>query len=271
MCAWDRIPYLSENVSNAMRQSLELTNSLILERQIQMTAQSKKNEKNRNVIRGWYPSNFKVPKKDDTQPETLETRMKPNWKSTYHTEKVEVSQAGWPSGLGRQTQEIPQSRILVHECVRGFESHSCQKTFWTRWDTAFSRQILLHWNVNSRWQSQAENKKIAISSMADSWAVKKCKKRRYLADTCETRKYAWVWTQIFSNGWHKPFSRVHLGIEKIPNGKATNQNKCVDGNKAEWPSGLRRQAQENPQSRILVHECVRGFESYSCHKTFWTQ
>ena len=27
--------------------------------------------------------------------------------------------------------------------------------------------------------------------------------------------YAWVWTQIFSNGWHKPFSRLHLGIEKF--------------------------------------------------------
>ena len=49
-------------------------------------------------------------------------------------------------------------------------------------------------------------------------------------------------------------------LKNLPNGKATNQkNKCVDGNKAEWASDLRRQAQENPQSRTLVRECVRGF------------
>ena len=68
MCAWVRIELLSENVFNTMRQSLQLTNSLILERQFQMTVQRKRNKKKRNVIRGWYPSNFKVPKKEDTQP-----------------------------------------------------------------------------------------------------------------------------------------------------------------------------------------------------------
>ena len=117
MCAWVRIPYLSENVSNAMRQSIELTNSLILERQFQMTAQSKKKSQRHPWL---IPEQFQSAQKGGYPAETLETRMQPNWKSTYHTEKVEVSQAGWPSGLGRQTQGIPQSRILVHECVRGF-------------------------------------------------------------------------------------------------------------------------------------------------------
>ena len=52
-------------------------------------------------------------------------------------------------------------------------------------------------------------------------------------------------------------------LKKLPNGKAINQKKkCVDGNQAEWPSDLRRQAQENPQSRTMVHECVRGFKSH---------
>ena len=66
------------------------------------------------------PEQFQSAQKGGYPAETLETRMQPNWKSTYHTEKLEVSQAGWPSRLGRQTQGIPQSRILVHECVRGF-------------------------------------------------------------------------------------------------------------------------------------------------------
>ena len=77
---------------------------------------------------------------------------------------VDVKQAGWPSGLRRQTQESTQSRIQVHECLRGFESHSCQKTFWTRWGRAFSWQFLSYWNVNWRWQSKAkENKRLATS------------------------------------------------------------------------------------------------------------
>ena len=48
--------------------------------------------------------------------------------------------------------------------MRGFESYSCQKTFWTRWGRAFSWQILSYWNANSRWQSKAkENKRLATS------------------------------------------------------------------------------------------------------------
>ena len=73
---------------------------------------------------------------------------------------VDGNKAEWPSGLRSQAQENPQSRILVHECARGFESHYCQKTFWTRWGRAFSWQILSYWNINSRWQCKAkENKK----------------------------------------------------------------------------------------------------------------
>ena len=52
VCAWVRIPLLSENVLNTMRQSLQLTNSVILERQFMMTVQSKSKQTTRNVI-GW--------------------------------------------------------------------------------------------------------------------------------------------------------------------------------------------------------------------------
>ena len=52
VCAWVRIPLLSENVLNTTRQSLQLTNSVILERQFKMTVQSKRKQTTRNVI-GW--------------------------------------------------------------------------------------------------------------------------------------------------------------------------------------------------------------------------
>ena len=52
VCAWVRILLLSQNVLNTMRQSLELTNSVILERQFKMTVQSKIKQKNRKVVWG---------------------------------------------------------------------------------------------------------------------------------------------------------------------------------------------------------------------------
>ena len=102
-----------------------------------------------------------------------------NWKN-YPMERPQIqrkkcvdwNKAEWPSGLRSQAQENPQSRILVHECVRGFESHSCQETLSTRWRRAFSWQILSYWNVNSRWQCKAkENKGMATSSVVDNRAV----------------------------------------------------------------------------------------------------
>ena len=127
--------------------------------------------------------------------QTIQQITSMNWKC-HSIEKtqikrkyVDVNQTGCPSGLRRQTQDIPQSRILVHECVRGFESHSCQKTFWTRRGRAFSWQILSYWNVNSRWQCKAkENKKIATSSVVDNRAVwnytKKDTQTRHVKHEC---------------------------------------------------------------------------------------
>ena len=66
-CAWDRIPLLSENVLNTMRQSLQLTNSVILERQFKMTVQRKRKQKTRNVIGRLIAEHFKSAQKKDTR------------------------------------------------------------------------------------------------------------------------------------------------------------------------------------------------------------
>ena len=187
---------------------------------------------------------------------------------------VDGNKAEWPSGLRRQTQESHQSRILAHECVLGFESHSCQKTFWTRWSRAFSRKILSNWNVNWRWQSKAKNKKILTSSVTDSRAVYKCRKRKITSrDMWKTKARVGLNANLFKWMTQTIWQITSLNWKKITQwkGHKSNEKKCVHGNKAEWPSGLRSQAQENPQSRILVHECARGFECHSCQKTFWTR
>ena len=74
-CAWDRIPLLSENVLNTMRQSLQLTNSIILERQFKMTVQSKRKQKTRNVIGRLIADLFKGAQKRGYPAKTWETRL----------------------------------------------------------------------------------------------------------------------------------------------------------------------------------------------------
>ena len=75
VCAWVRIPLLSENVLNTMKQRLQLTNSVILERQFKMTVQSKRKQKTRNVIGRLIAEHFKSAQKRGYPAKTCETRL----------------------------------------------------------------------------------------------------------------------------------------------------------------------------------------------------
>ena len=77
-----------------------------------------------------------------------------------------ISAAGWPSGLRRQTQEIALLSILVHECVRGFESHSCQIFLCflitsndTRKDQIYRRSIMVLQNSKILHKKEAVDRK----------------------------------------------------------------------------------------------------------------
>ena len=75
VCAWVRFPLLSENVLNTMRQSPQLTNSVILERQFKMTVQRKRKQTTRSVI-GWLiAEQFKSAQKRGYPAETCKTRL----------------------------------------------------------------------------------------------------------------------------------------------------------------------------------------------------
>ena len=75
VCAWVRIPLLSENVLITMRQSLQLTNSVILERQFKMTFQSKRKQKTRNVNGRLIVEQFKSAQKREYPAKPCETRL----------------------------------------------------------------------------------------------------------------------------------------------------------------------------------------------------
>ena len=93
VCAWVPIPLLSENVLNTMRQSLQLTNSVLLERQFKMTVQSKRKQTTRNVI-GWLiAEQFKSAQKEDTR-----------WRHVKHDSTrvwIQIFPKRWPKPFSR--------------------------------------------------------------------------------------------------------------------------------------------------------------------------
>ena len=74
LCAWVRTPLLSENVLKTTRQSLQLTNSVILERQFKMTVQSKRKQ-TRNMIGRLIAEQFRSAQKREYPAETCKTRL----------------------------------------------------------------------------------------------------------------------------------------------------------------------------------------------------
>ena len=81
-------------------------------------------------------------------------------------------------------------------------------------------------------QSKRKQKTRNVIGSLTAERFKSAQKRRYQAKTCEKRMYAWVPMQMFWNGWHRTFSRLHLWIENLPNGKATNRKKKMCWRKA---------------------------------------
>ena len=95
--------------------------------------------------------------------------------------------------------------------------------------------------LEPQFKMTVQSKKKQKKSQRHPWLIpeqfQSAQKGGYPDETLETRKYPWVWTQIFSNGWHKPFRRLHLGIEKITQwkGHKSKEKKCVHVNQAGWP------------------------------------
>ena len=167
-----------------MRQSLQLTNSVILERKFKMTVQSKRKQKNRQVVCGGQTNGWKLHKKIPSRDmwntnvrmglkANLYRRMTQTVHQTkslickfYPIEKAHIIQKKCRRKPGRMAErsKAPDSRNSSVEnsgtrVCAWVRIHSCQKTFWTRWGRAFSWQILSYWNVNSRWlQSKRKQK-----------------------------------------------------------------------------------------------------------------
>ena len=204
VCAWVRIPILSENVLNTTRQSLQLTNCVILERQFKMTVQSKRKQTTRNVI-GWLIAEWfkNAQKKEDTQQRHVkhertrglrrksfqmdetnrladyisELKMSLNWKDTDQKEicrrkpdripeRSKAPDSRHPSVENSGTRVCAWVRIqLLSENVLNTTRQSLQLTN----SIILERQFKI--TVQSKKKQAKENKGLATSSVVHSRAV----------------------------------------------------------------------------------------------------
>ena len=243
VCSWLRIPLLSENVLNTMRQSLQLTNSVILERQFKMTVQSKRKQKTRNVIGRLIAEQFKSAQKKDTRRRHVkhdstrgfkgksfqiddtnrladyisELKTSLNWNDTDQKEICRLN-----PGRMAERSKAPNSRNS------SVENSGTQVCAWVRFPLLsenvlntmkqsfqLTNSVILEHQFKMTVQSKRKQTTRNVIGVLIAEQFKKAQKRRYPAKTYETRKYTWVWMKIFSNGWHQPFSRINLLIENF--------------------------------------------------------
>ena len=124
---------------------------------------------------------------------------------------VHGNTAEWPSGLRSQAQENPQWREFWYTNVRvGSNPTPVFKPF--EHDEAEPSADKFYHTGTSIQDDSAKQKKTK-KWQRRLWLITewfKSAQKRNPEETCETRRYAWVSTQSFTNGWQKPFSRLNL-------------------------------------------------------------
>ena len=243
LCAWVRFPLQSENVLNTMRQSPQLTNFFILERQFKMTVKTKRKQTTRNVI-GWLiAEQCKSAKKEDTRRRHVkhdstrgfncksfptddtnrladyvsQLKRSLNWKDTHRKEICRRK-----PGRMAERSEAPDSRSCSVEnsgtrvCAWvpiPLRSENVLNTM--KQSLQLTNSVILERQFKMTVQSKRKQKTRNVIGRLIAEQFKSAQKRRYPAETCKTRLYARVWMQIFLNRWLKSFSRLHLWIEKV--------------------------------------------------------
>ena len=218
-----------------------------------------------------------------------------------------MKQVRYNQGRMAERSKAPDSRksplrLLVHECVRGFESHSCQilrskrQNFNRSSIESHSRQILRsksqHFGPSSTSESQIKRKTKQISHY-----------KKVLSKTgwskCDILKAGWpsglrrqtqeilLWGFWYTNVClgsnptpvkfcvQKANILVEAGVLRVKwearQTDSTLQEGVIEDRLKQVRYNLGRMAERskapdsrNSPLRLLVHECVRGFESHSC-------
>ena len=157
--------------------------------------------------------------------------------------------AGWPKGLRRQ-------RFLVHECVRGFESHSCQK-FLSICEVSHELKTMQNQKQFCVWKPSGI--KTRLKSSRSRWECARVQNVHLSGQKNRTdaslEMHFFAMTALVVDDqlliWKMKFQKIEeifqnkLRIWTVQNGKTTQTVMYRTIYMAGWPRGLRRQTQEN--------------------------
>ena len=204
-----------------MKQSLQLTNSVILELQFKMTLQSKRKQKTRNVIGRLIAELFKsAQKEEDTRRRLVkrdstrgfncksfqrddtnrladyisELKMSLNWNDTDQKEICRRK-----PGRMAERSEAPDSRDT------SVENSGTRVSAWVRFpllsenflntmsqNPQLTNSVILERQFKMTVQSKRKQKTRNVIGRLIAELFKSAQKRGYPAETCETRLNAWV-------------------------------------------------------------------------------
>ena len=188
-----------------------------------------------------------------------------------------MKQVRYTQGRMAERSKAPDSRksplrLLVHECVRGFESHSCQilRSKWQHFNRSsiesHSCRILRsksqHFGRNSISKSQIKSKTKQISHYkkcmymytnvclgSNLTPVKFCVQKANILVKAGVLRVKWEARQTDST-LQEGVIEDRMKQVRYTQGRMAERSKAPDSRKSPL--------------RLLVHECVRGFDSHSC-------
>ena len=196
--------------------------------------------------------------------------------------KCDILKAGWPSGVRRQTQEILLWDFWYTNVCLG--SNPTTVKFCVQKANILVEAGVLRVKWGARQTDSAlqegcyrrQDEAIAVYSRQDGRAVWGARLKKFSFETSGTRMCAWVRIPLLSNfAFKKPtfwskqvfWESNEKQDKRIPHYKKVviedrmKQVRYTQGRMAERSTAP---DSRNSPLRLLIHECVRGFESHSC-------
>ena len=197
-----------------------------------------------------------------------------------------MKQVRYTQGRMAERSKAPDSRksplrLLVHECVRGFESHSCQnlrskRTFWSKQE---------FWESKEKQDKRISHYKKVLSKTG--WSKCDILKAGWPSGLRRQTQESPLWDFWYTNVCvgsnptpvkicvRKAKNLVEAGVLRVRREARQTDYTLQEGviedrmKQVRYTQGRMAERSKAPDSRksplrLLVQECVRGFESHSC-------
>ena len=198
-----------------------------------------------------------------------------------------MKQVRYTQGRMAERSKAPDSRnsplrLLVHECVPGFESHSCQSL--RSKSQHFGPSSISERQIKSKTKQISHYKKVlSKTGWSKCYILKAGWPSGLRRQTQESLLWDFWYTNVFVGSNPTPVKTcvqkanilVKAGVLRVKREARQTDFTLQEGviedrmKQVRYTQGRMAERSKAPDSRnsplrLLVHECVRGFESHSC-------